>query len=247
MLAEKNIARLKPASTFKVLTLLTLLSSGNHLTGFTLSPRMMMRWKVISGTCRRRCLRWRISYTAFFGVGNDAARAMIANYGGGQAVFAQQMNRQASFVNASDTSAVNPSGLDDPGQCTTVRDMAQFFRAGLKKSEVQRNFFPERVSSSLWGRNVDGKADETYLIVSQNRLLMHNFIRDSWRKTGFTDGRGELLSPQRKGTGALSSLRCSVSPPTREETATALFDWGFANRTPRQTGKLFLRCTGRRC
>lgn len=239
VLAEKNMrTRLKPASTFKVLTLLTLLSSGKPLDG------------VYTATADDDAVEGSSAELAAGGVytvedlvhglvlvsGNDAAHA-IANYGGGQAVFAQQMNRQASFVNASDTSAVNPSGLDDPGQCTTVRDMAQFFRAGLKNRKFKEIFSQKEYLLPSGGRNVDGKADETYLIVSQNRLLMHDYPGILGGKTGFTDEAGRTFVAAAERDGRTLILAMFGFSSDTEETATALFDWGFANRTPTANGE----------
>ncbi len=64
--------------------------------------------------------------------GNDAAN-VLASAAGGQERTAALMNAKAEDLGALDTRAVNPHGLDAPGQVSSAYDLALIGRAGCRK------------------------------------------------------------------------------------------------------------------
>ncbi|WP_306142911.1 D-alanyl-D-alanine carboxypeptidase family protein [Roseibium sp. MMSF_3412] len=56
---------------------------------------------------------------------NDVGVAVAENLAGSEAAFARQMTQQARALGLSRTRFVNATGLPDPGQVTTARDMAK--------------------------------------------------------------------------------------------------------------------------
>jgi D-alanyl-D-alanine carboxypeptidase (penicillin-binding protein 5/6) len=69
--------------------------------------------------------------------GNDAANA-LATAVGGQRRAASLMNALARDLQAGDTNAVNPSGLDAEGQLSSAYDLALIGRAALEDRVVAR-------------------------------------------------------------------------------------------------------------
>ena len=69
--------------------------------------------------------------------GNDAANA-LANAAGGLPATVDAMNTTAQRLQAYDTTARNPSGLDAPGQVTSAYDLALIARAGLRMPTFAR-------------------------------------------------------------------------------------------------------------
>src|SRR6185503_801011 len=121
-----------PASTLKALTALTLIPrldasrqvmvrpedvavEGSHvgvLAGTSYSVRSLMQGLLMAS-------------------GNDAAYA-LAGANGGVAGTLAQMNATATGLGALDTVAMDPSGLDKPGQSSSVYDLALIGRAAMK-------------------------------------------------------------------------------------------------------------------
>lgn len=69
--------------------------------------------------------------------GNDAAMALAEANGGLTATLAE-MNAVAKRLQANDTVAKTPSGLDKPGQSSSAYDLALIARAGLANAEFRR-------------------------------------------------------------------------------------------------------------
>ncbi|MCA1296857.1 D-alanyl-D-alanine carboxypeptidase family protein [Stappia indica] len=68
---------------------------------------------------------------------NDVAVVVAENIGGTETAFAHRMTRKARSLGMRRTNFVNASGLENPGQVTTARDMATLARA-LKRNHARR-------------------------------------------------------------------------------------------------------------
>lgn len=82
---------------------------------------------------------------------NDVAVTIAENLAGSEAVFARQMTQQARAMGLSRTRFVNATGLPDPAQVTTARDMATLGRA-LKRRFPQYASYYRAKSVSYDGR-----------------------------------------------------------------------------------------------
>lgn len=82
---------------------------------------------------------------------NDVAITVAENIAGSEAAFAAQMTAKAKSLGLSRTRFVNASGLPDPRQVTTARDMAKMGRA-LKSRFPQYASFYKAKSFSYGGR-----------------------------------------------------------------------------------------------
>lgn len=64
-------------------------------------------------------------YAALLNSANDAAFALAEHVGGGSVdTFVQMMNNTAKQIGANNTFFCNPTGLDQPGHCSTASDLA---------------------------------------------------------------------------------------------------------------------------
>jgi D-alanyl-D-alanine carboxypeptidase len=83
---------------------------------------------------------------------NDVALAIAENLAGSEAAFARQMTAQARALGLSRTRFVNATGLPDPSQVTSARDMAKLGLA-LKRRFPQYGSYYRAKSFSYNGRS----------------------------------------------------------------------------------------------
>lgn len=116
--------------------------------------------------------------------GNDAAEVLATHYSLGREGFIDKMNTLASQLHLERTHFTNPSGLDNPIQQTTARDLTI-----LAKEIVSDDFLSEVVASrSAVLRTSQGRVIP---VASTNYLL--RFPEYEGIKTGTTPEAGEVL------------------------------------------------------
>ncbi|WP_161957387.1 D-alanyl-D-alanine carboxypeptidase family protein [Aestuariivirga litoralis] len=119
---------------------------------------------------------------------NDVAAAVAENLGGSESAFAQRMTRTARNIGMSRTTFLNASGLPNPGQVTTARDMATL---GLRLMRDYPQYYPYfRTRSFVFqGKTIKG----------HNRLL-GSYEGTDGIKTGYIAASGfNLVSSVRRG------------------------------------------------
>ncbi len=218
---------LAPASTLKVLTALALRPRIPATTLYTARPADA----AIDGT--KVGLSPGSVYTVpdlwhglLMGSGNDTANA-LATLVGGTPVAAELMNRTARSLGARDTVAVNTSGLDAPGQVSSVYDLALFGRAALADPGIARMVRTTAYAFPSSGTAVRKRVRKSYQIQNHNRLLQ-NYPGTTGIKNGYTSTAGASLvaSATRGGRSYLvAMLRSDVNVWGMGE---SLFDWAFA-------------------
>ncbi|WP_385925626.1 D-alanyl-D-alanine carboxypeptidase family protein [Tenggerimyces flavus] len=222
ILAAKNAHSLmKPASTLKILTAVTLL------------PRLDKRATYVATAADANIEGSRVGlqvgskytidqlfYGLFLPSGNDAASA-LGNAAGGLPKTVGLMNREAERLGAFDTYVVNTSGLDEPAQWSSAYDLALFAREGLARADFRKYI---RTPKLQW----PGKPGQTYQIQNGNKLLSH-YKGAYGVKNGFTTlARNTLVGvAERNGHRILVSVMRTPKPSW--EKVAALFDWGFAS------------------
>jgi D-alanyl-D-alanine carboxypeptidase len=137
---------------------------------------------------------------------NDAAATVGENLGrGSEAAFAQRMTRVARSIGMSRTTFKNASGLPNPAQVTTARDMATL---GLRLMRDFPQYYPYFRSTSFVykGRLVNG----------HNRLV-GRFPGTDGIKTGYTGASGFNLvtSTKRDGKRVVGVVMGARSSGTR--------------------------------
>ena len=119
---------------------------------------------------------------------NDVAVVVAENHGGSEEAFAEQMTRKARALGMTNTRYRNASGLPDPEQITTARDLTILGRAIQERFPKQYRYFQTRVF------NYAGAAHRNH-----NKLLGRVEGVDGI-KTGFTRASGfNLLTSARTG------------------------------------------------
>ncbi|HYY09391.1 MAG TPA: serine hydrolase [Kineosporiaceae bacterium] len=218
-----------PASTLKVLTALALHPRLDVKARYVARPEDA----AIDGT--KVGLSPRSVYTVddlwhglLMGSGNDAANALAA-LAGGTPTAAQLLTRTARSLGARDTVAVNTSGLDAPGQVSSVYDLALFGRAALADPGIAALVRTQTYSFPSSGTAIGGPARRTYQIQNHNRLLA-NYPGATGIKNGYTSTAGASLvaSATRDGHSyVVAMLRSDVDV---WHMGKALLDWAFAQK-----------------
>jgi len=158
--------------------------------------------------------------------GNDAARA-LASVNGGLPRTVRQMNAKARKVGALDTTAVNPTGLDAEHQLSSAFDLAVFTREGLRNRDFRR--YVSTISTSFPAQEPKraSKKRDSYMIYSQNPLLVNGYRGILGVKTGYTSeaGRTYVAAAERGGRTLIVSLMGIIEPT--DVAAERLLEWGW--------------------
>lgn len=222
VLAAKDAhGRYLPASTLKTLTALTLI------------PKLDKNRKIKPS--RNACnqegsavgLSPKVSYkiedlfrALMMSSGNDAAMA-LAETNGGVAKTMADMNAEAKRLQAFDTVAKTPSGLDEKGQSSSAYDLALIARAGLANPDFRRYI------STKTAKFPAPKGH--YEISNHNKLL--------WRYDGMIGIKNGWTSKARAsfvGAATRGGHTIVVSIMRHEgffwDEVSKLLDWGFSVR-----------------
>jgi D-alanyl-D-alanine carboxypeptidase (penicillin-binding protein 5/6) len=212
--------RLLPASTLKVLTGLTLIPRVPKYS--TVVPTFDdvniegSRVGIIENT---KYPAYQLFRAMLMVSGNDAANA-IASAAGGQAATAALMNAEARRIGALETHAVNPSGLDAPGQKTTAYDLALIGRAAMALPDFRAYVATKRSS-------INGKGGHPLAISSHDKFLW-NYNDAIGIKNGYTVRAGAtFVGAASRGGHTLIVTVLHAAPRVWPEVA-HLMDWGFA-------------------
>lgn len=148
---------------------------------------------------------------------NDVAAAMAEHLGGTESGFARQMTRRAHDIGMSRTIFVNASGLHDPRQISTARDMAVMARYIIRNYPEYYRYF------SMSNFTYQGR---TYR--NHNRL-METYKGMDGMKTGYVAASGfnlvaSAVRGEKRLIGVVFGGRTTVS---RNNHMAALLDQGF--------------------
>ena len=141
ILFEKNAKGIMyPASTTKIMTLITALEKGN--------PNSIITVSSSAAACDGSSLELRagdkLSFkNSLYGMmlvsGNDAAEAIAENVAGSIPLFVNMMNDNAQKIGAQSTHFSNPHGLPDPyNHYTTAYDLALITAYGMQNNDFAK-------------------------------------------------------------------------------------------------------------
>jgi len=224
VLAAKDAhSRRPPASTLKTLTALTLLPRLDPAAGYrAVHADAAVEGSKVGLVPGQAYTIERLWHALFLRSGNDAANA-LASAAGGVPQTVSMMQAEAVRLQAYDTTVVNPSGLDQPGQLSSAYNLALIARAGLQRDDFRRYCGMRR--AKFPGR----KGKPWYAIDNQNALL-RNYAGAIGVKTGFTtQARHTLVGAATRGDRTLIVTLLTVPHPWVSREVAALLDWGFAN------------------
>ncbi|RKT78290.1 D-alanyl-D-alanine carboxypeptidase (penicillin-binding protein 5/6) [Terracoccus luteus] len=225
--AKSPHAWLRPASTLKTLTALTLL------------PRLDPRRTVVAGPDAQRAAGTRVGILAGnpYPVGslfdallmfsaNDAAY-VLADAAGGYERTVTLMNERATALGAHDTLTVDPSGLDEGAQRSSAYDLAVIARAAMRLPAF-RATVARRTATFPGGKDRTGRTYPAFEIHTINDLLDH-YPGAVGIKPGRTDrAQHTFIGAATRGGRTLVVAQMGSVTGAWQPTA-ALLDWGFAH------------------
>nr|WP_025824020.1 D-alanyl-D-alanine carboxypeptidase family protein [Asaia astilbis] len=151
---------------------------------------------------------------------NDAACALGELLGGGDEVrFANMMTQQARALGMSNTTFRNASGLPDPDQVTTARDLSVLAQHLVHDFPEYYHYFATP-SFAFHGR-----------MIPNHNPMLKTYAGADGMKTGYTDlaGHNLITSAQRSNVRLVAVLLGARSNPQRNMIMTKLLDQGFAS------------------
>lgn len=149
--------------------------------------------------------------------GNDACVVVAEGLDGSEQAFAEEMNKKARELGLKDSHFVDASGLPDPQQYMTARDLAILARRLVHDFPEFYHFFSE--IDYVFGNIRQG---------NRNPLLYKNLNVDGL-KTGHTEagGYGLTASALRNGRRLILVLNGMSSVNERSRESERLLDWGY--------------------
>lgn len=157
---------------------------------------------------------------------NDAAMALGEHIGGSMEGFVTMMNDKAKELGMTNTTFVNPTGLDADGHLTTAMDIALMSKALLAYPKITEY-------TSIW---MDSVRNGEMGLTNTNKLV--KFYKGcTGLKTGTTDGAGSCLSATatRDKLNLIAVVMGCTTSADRFSSARQLLDYGFNNYSMYET------------
>lgn len=148
--------------------------------------------------------------------GNDAAIALAEGIGGSEETFASMMNILAEEIGLTGSHFTNATGLPDPEQHVTARDLGNLARYLIREFPQHYHIFSE--PEFTWNK-----------IRQENRnSLVEMGIGVDGLKTGHTEaaGYGSVVSTKQGGRRLVAVVHGLTSMRERAEEARKLITWG---------------------
>ena len=156
--------------------------------------------------------------------GNDACVALAEGIAGSEENFADMMNEKAGEIGMTSTNFTNSSGINDPDNVSTVRDIALMSKYLIQNYPVYYELFAEKTFT--WDRT----GGEPIKQGNRNPLLYKNVGVDGV-KTGYLAVEKYSLasSMKKKDRRLISVVSGFESKKKRSLESLKLLNWGFRN------------------
>ena len=225
--AKDPHGRYRPASTLKVLTAVALMPALSPDATVVASRRAANQIPSKVGLVQGDSYQVSDLFKALLMISANDAAVALAQAAGSYAKGMALINAEARHLQAYDTVAVRPNGLDAPGQHVSAYDEALWARQALAipafmHDESLRKFrFPLRAH---WRRHHPRWAT----LWTQNTMLS-SFRGDLGGKIGWTTPAGAtFIGWARRGHKTLVVTILHCTPLTELTVASQLLSWGFA-------------------
>ena len=234
VLMEKNAdARMNPASTTKIMTLLLAVEFGNLNEIYRIpaaAEDIPKDSSVVPVTVGEEMTLTDLLYGMMLRSGNDAATAVAWLIGGTVENFVGMMNARAIELGCTGTHFVNPHGYTADDHYTTARDLAIITQAAMQNPTVRRI-----VGTGQYTMAATNLRDE-YVIQNSNLMVVYGsefrYSGATGVKTGTTSAAGQCLvsAAEKKGIKlicvTLKSTTAFVNAKWQD--AKRLLNYGFA-------------------
>ena len=172
----------------------------------------------------------------------EASQTIAYNIGGESvSAFVEMMNEKAEEIGLNDTHFTNPTGMYDPNQYTTARDMAELTKYALKTAHFDTICSTYSYSPTV--PNLDRHPDRESWVWFHSNIMMDSdgdYYYPGCRgiKTANLEmgGRNIVATASKDGNNYLAiCLKSPLSNPDGENTfyhlsdAISLFNWAFKN------------------
>ncbi len=156
--------------------------------------------------------------------GNDACIALAEGIAGSESNFADMMNEKAGEIGMTSTNFTNSSGINDPDNVSTVRDIALMSKYLIKNYPIFYELFAEKTFT--WDRT----GGEPIKQGNRNPLLYKNVGVDGV-KTGYLAVEKYSLASSmiKKDRRLISVVSGFETKNLRSSESLKLLNWGFRN------------------
>ena len=156
--------------------------------------------------------------------GNDACVALAEGIAGSEENFADMMNEKAGEIGMTSTNFTNSSGINDPDNISTVRDIAIMSKYLIKNYPIFYELFAEKTFT--WDRT----GGEPIKQGNRNPLLYKNVGVDGV-KTGYLAVEKYSLASSmiKKDRRLISVISGFETKKLRSSESLKLLNWGFRN------------------
>ena len=164
--------------------------------------------------------------------GNDACVALAEGIAGSEEAFADMMNEKASEIGMTSTNFSNSSGINDPNNYSTVRDIALMSKYLIKNYPEFYTWYA--VKNFTWDRT----GGEPIKQGNRNPLLYKNVGVDGVKTGYLAVEKYSLASSMQKDTRRIIAVGSGF--PTKQFRSTEslkLLNWGFRNTNTYEISK----------
>ncbi len=151
---------------------------------------------------------------------NDAAATIAYAVAGSEDAFAGMMNDKAAELGLSDSSFVNPHGLDAEGHYSTAYDLAMITAAALQNEK-----FHQMVST--YRKVIENPKDQTTRLLLNHNKLLKTYEGAIGVKTGYTKRCGRCLVSAAERDG-LRLIAVSLNASDDWNDHRKMLDYGFS-------------------
>ncbi len=164
--------------------------------------------------------------------GNDACVALAEGIAGSEANFADMMNEKAGEIGMTSTYFTNSSGINDPDNVSTVKDIAIMSKYLIKNYPIYYELFAEKTFT--WDRT----GGEPIKQGNRNPLLYKNVGVDGVKTGYLAVEKYSLSSSMKKNDRRIISVVSGFeTKKLRSSESLKLLNWGFRNTNTLEISK----------
>ena len=164
--------------------------------------------------------------------GNDACVALAEGIAGSEENFAEMMNEKASEIGMTSTNFTNSSGINDPENISTVRDIALMSKYLIENYPKYYELFKEKTFT--WDRTGGDPIKQG----NRNPLLYKNKGADGIKTGYLAVEKYSLASSMKKNDRRLIAVASGFNTKNlRSSESLKLLNWGFRNTNTFEVSK----------
>jgi serine-type D-Ala-D-Ala carboxypeptidase (penicillin-binding protein 5/6) len=211
----------RPASTLKVLTAISLIPLLNPDSTVVATKLAASATPNVAGVLAGHAYKISDLFTALLTISANDAAIALAQATGSLSEGMADINAEARHLQADDTVAIQPNGLDAPGQRTSAYDLALIARQALRMPAFLS--YDETLSAKF-----PVTAKKSVTLYNQDSLLT-TYPGAIGGKIGWTSAAGATYIGMAKRNGVTLIVTLLHCPALTEiDSAEKLLDWGFA-------------------